>query len=316
MKSRLLAVPLIVVSLLLPSSPARACSLCACGDPMLAASDPAAMNGTLRLQLDTEYQRIRAGTEGVPGSTDELTQWSYRLNAVFKPADSLALSVTLPIVTKSMHTLDGGMDMPTSKLTRFGDVELAARYGALRWASLGTGRVQELAVTAGASLPTGDYQATVDGALVDPHGQVGSGSYGPFVGLSYLLEQGSWLAFASASWRHRTETTYFDTSSYRFGAALLWSVHAQYRPARAIAIDLGVDGRYARADRATDVSGNVVSPVENTGGTVLSAAPGIYVNARGGAWLFVRAQIPFVKSLRGEQDVLPSFTTGVQLQAL
>jgi hypothetical protein len=36
----------------------------------------------------------------------------------------------------------------------------------------------------------------------------------------------------------------------------------------------------------------------------------------GGLWLFVRGQIPVVKSLRGEQDVLPSFTTGLQFQVL
>jgi hypothetical protein len=33
-------------------------------------------------------------------------------------------------------------------------------------------------------------------------------------------------------------------------------------------------------------------------------------------WLFVRGQIPFYKNLFGEQNVLPSFTTGIQWQAL
>jgi len=33
-------------------------------------------------------------------------------------------------------------------------------------------------------------------------------------------------------------------------------------------------------------------------------------------WLFVRGQIPFVKGLRGEQDVLPSFTTGLQFEVM
>jgi hypothetical protein len=51
---------------------ARACSICGCGDPLLAASDPAAITGRLRLQADTEYLRIDAGTDGRPGYTDEL----------------------------------------------------------------------------------------------------------------------------------------------------------------------------------------------------------------------------------------------------
>jgi len=39
-------------------------------------------------------------------------------------------------------------------------------------------------------------------------------------------------------------------------------------------------------------------------------------NAYRGMWLFVRGQIPFVKGLRGEQDVLPSFTTGLQFEVM
>jgi hypothetical protein len=77
-----------------------------------------------------------------------------------------------------------------------------------------------------------------------------------------------------------------------------------------------VDGRYAAKDRATGTDGVVDDAVVNTGGTVLSAAPGVYFNAIGTAWIFVRAQIPFYKSLHGEQDVLPSVVTGIQLQVL
>jgi hypothetical protein len=182
---------------------------------------------------------------------------------------------------------------------------------------LGVGRVQEAAVTVGTSVPTGNYNAkAADGSLIDPHGQLGTGAWGPFVGLHYRFEQGNWLAFALASYRWRSEASYFDGSKYQFGGAVLWSVHGQYQPTRSVALDLGVDGRYAGADRATDSSGVVDIAVVNTGGTLLSAAPGVYVKASGPLWLFVRGQIPFYKSLFGEQDVLPSFTAGVQYQVL
>ena len=58
-----------------PRAPARCVG---CGCPLLASSDPAAINGGLRLQLDAEYLRIDAGTDDRPGYTDQLTQWSYR----------------------------------------------------------------------------------------------------------------------------------------------------------------------------------------------------------------------------------------------
>jgi hypothetical protein len=318
MKLRHIVVPsLTVLPILLFAPLARACSVCGCGDPLLTASDPAAITGRLRLQVDTEYLRVNAGTDGQPGYTDKLTQWSYRLNAVYRPLDDLAFTVTLPVVSKTIHTVGGGLDVTSSDLTGFGDIDVAARYTSWRSVSLGVGRVQEVAFTLGSSVPTGNHDAkTVDGSLIDPHGQLGTGGWGPFVGLHYHLEQGSWLAFAAASYRLRTEATYFDGSKYKFGDAFLWSVHGQYHPTRRVAIDLGVDGRYAVADRATDPSGVVDASVVNTGGTVLSAAPGVYFNATGPLWLFVRGQIPVYKNLLGEQDVLPSFTTGFQYQVL
>jgi hypothetical protein len=85
---------------------------------------------------------------------------------------------------------------------------------------------------------------------------------------------------------------------------------------RSLALDLGLDGRYAKADRFTDVDGTVTPAAGNTGGTILSVAPGVYFNAVGGLWLFVRGQVPAYKSLFGQQDVKPSVITGAQFQVL
>jgi hypothetical protein len=295
---------------------ARACSVCGCGDPLLTASDPAAITGQLRLQLDTEYLRVDAGTDGQPGYTDKLSQWSYRFNAVYRPIEDLSLTATVPLVSKAIRTVGGGTEVTNSDLTGLGDVELGARYAFWRSVDFGIGRVQELAVSGGSALPTGRHEdRAADGSLLDPHGQLGTGGWGPFAGAHYRFEQADWLAFASLSYRIRTQGSYFDGSRYKFGDAVLWSVHGQYRPLRRVALDLGLDGRHARADRAVDPDGTVVSAVENTGGTVVSVAPGVYLNAFGGLWLFVRGQVPVYKRLFGEQDVLPSVTTGFQLQA-
>jgi hypothetical protein len=306
---------------------ARACSVCGCGDPLLSASDPAAITGQLRLQIDTEYLRVDAGTEGNDAATDKLTQWSYRVNAVYRPFEALSLTATVPLVSKSIRTVDAASSTTMSSLSGLGDVELGARYAVWTQVNVGARRVQELALSAGTTLPTGKKDAfTTDPVsqmrlLIDPHGQVGTGGWSPFAGAHYRYEEGDWLGFASASYRIRTEASYFDSSKYKFGDALLWSVHGQYRPLRRLALDLGLDGRYAKADSATVLSdvprkGLVRVPaVDNTGGTVLSLAPGVYYNAVGGLWLFVRGQVPVYKDLFGRQDVLPSATTGFQFQA-
>ncbi len=297
--------------------PARACSVCGCGDPLLASNDPAAITGALRLQLDTEYLRIDAGTDGQPGHTDQLTQWSYRLDAVYRPVEPLSLSATIPLVDKSIRTVGSGTSVTGSSLTGLGDVEVAARYAFWTSVDFGLRRVRELAVSAGSALPTGRYDAkAADGNLVDPHGQLGTGGWGPFAGLHYRHEQGDWMGFASVSYRLRTEATYLDHSRYKFGDAALWSIHGQYRPAARLALDLGLDGRYAAADRAVDADGAVTARVGNTGGTVLSLAPGLYFNAVGPAWLFVRSQFPVYQHLLGDQSVKPSYLAGFQYQVL
>jgi hypothetical protein len=236
--------------------------------------------------------------------TDQLTQWSFRLNGVYRPTETLSLTATLPVVSKVMNMVGGGTSERTSDATGLGDVEIGARYALWRAVNLGVGRVQEFAVTAGTSLPTGASDVKADGIRIDEHGQPGTGAWGPFAGLHYRFEQGSWLGLATVAGRVRTENSH----QYQYGSAALWSVHGQYFPTRRLALDLGVDGRYAAADRAAGET------VVNTGGTVLSLAPGVYFRAVGGAWLFVRGQIPVYKDFFGVQDQLPSFTTGVQYQ--
>ena len=303
------------------SGRAKACSLCGCGDPLLAASDPAAITGKLRLQIDTEYIRVDAGTENQPGFTDQLTQWAYHFNAVYRPISRLSLMAVLPILDKSIRTEGPNIDQSDSNLAGLGDFELLGRYAVWRRLSLVDRRVQEVAFSLGSALPTGSNDAKTRDATgtvvpVDPHGQLGTGGFGPLVGLHYRFEQADWLAFADVSYRFRTQGSYFDGSKYKFGYAALWSLHGQYRVLVPLAVDLGIDGRYAFADRSTDPNGVADDSVVNTGGTVISAAPGIYCNAVGSLWLFARAQIPVYQHLHGQQDVKASFAMGLQYQVL
>ena len=82
-------------------------------------------------------------------------------------------------------------------------------------------------------MPTDRANAAVsDGGqriLVDPHAQLGTGAWGPFLGLHDRFEQGDGSLFANLAYRWRTTGTYFDGSTYKFGDALLSSLHSQYR---------------------------------------------------------------------------------------
>jgi hypothetical protein len=312
-RSTALALGALALALTFRAAPARACSICGCGDPLLAANDPAAITGGLRLQLDTEYLSMTSASEST-GASDELTQWSYRLDAVWRPAPSVSLHAVLPLVSKTLRTTSGGALLEGSTLTGLGDAELGGRWAFWSRVNFGARRVQEAALSAGSSLPTGQNDARgPSGAVVDPHGQLGTGALGPFAGLHYRYEQGDWSAFASLSYRLRLEGSYPEGLRYKFGDAVVWSLHGQYQAAKWLSLDLGLDARHAAPDRARE-DGAPAATVENTGGTVIALAPGVYARTVGDLWLFARAQVPVVKRLTGVQDVLPTFTMGVQLQ--
>jgi len=298
----------VLTALALAAGPTRAaaCSLCACGDPLLTATDPAAIGGKLRLQLDAEYTRMTAGNEADPTATDELRQWSARFNLVYRPVEPLTLSLTVPVVNKVMDMTGPGMKMRMSDQTGLGDMELAARWALWTGVDFGARRAQELALSAGTSLPTGPYKdKDAAGDLIDPHGQVGTGGWGPFLGAHYRLEQGDWSAFASFSGRLRTESSL----GYKVGNATLWSAHGQWLAVRWLALDIGIDGRWAARDRQDGAT------VDNTGGTVLTLAPGAFARLGGGVWFFLRGQIPFYRNLYGEQTVGATVVSGLQYQA-
>ncbi|HZZ83713.1 MAG TPA: transporter [Anaeromyxobacteraceae bacterium] len=283
---------------------ARACSVCGCGDPQLEANDPAATSGRFRLQLESQYLTVTSGTEGAPGLTDHLTQYTLRADAVYGPTDRLSLMVQVPLVRKELSTTGQGADRPTSSLSGLGDVELGARYSLFSRVDFGRRQRQELAVSAGTSLPTGANDGRMGGARVDEHGQVGTGSFGPYAGLHYAFSRGDWDAFATLSLRAHTTSSF----GYQYGQALLWSLHAQYQAAPRLVLSAGIDGRNAWADLDHGAA------VDDTGGLLLAAAPAAWFNVAGGFWLGARAQLPFYSRLRGEQSVGPTVMAGLQYQ--
>lgn len=287
---------------LLLAGPARACSVCGCGDPLLSAGDPAALSGILRLGLETEYLHVTAANEEAPALTDALDQYTLRLSGVYSPTPELSLILLLPLMRKDLRTAG----VTASDLTGLGDVELGARYTLLDLPDFARARRQSLAVSLGTSIPTGLRAAEVNGIPVDEHGQLGTGAWGPYAGVHYRWEERAWTLFASLSGRLRTT----NAEGYQYGDALLWSAHAQLWADTRLALDAGVDGRWAAADARDGAA------VVATGGLLLAAAPGVYWNVSGPFWLSARAQIPFFTHLYGIQTVGPTVVAGLQVQIL
>ncbi len=286
-------------------APARACSVCGCGDPLVGVGQVAGPAGQFGLELDGQYLSMKAGGEE-PGSLDVLDQWSLLLTASYTPVANLNLVVTLPWVWKGMTMqMADGSTMQTSNLNGFGDMQVGARWFFWEDVDLGARTRQTLSVSAATFIPTGNNSAVdAEGVRVDEHGQIGTGGWGPNVGLFYRFQGDAWSAYAGVWGLYRTTNSY----GYRFGPALLWTAAGQWSPLEWLSVALGVDGRTAGSDVLDGAD------VENTGGLVLAAVPVVYARVLPSTWLVARAQLPFATALNGIQTVGPVFTAGLRYE--
>lgn len=305
-----LLVPLAAAALA-AAAPARACSVCAAGDPLVAAGDAAPTARELWTALEAEWLTASAAMDapGMDGMIEEVDQGSLRVLAVYSPVARVNAVLTVPLVQKRVSATGAGMDHAEEVQTGLGDVELGARWFVLDRTSFAAMRHHSVALSAGTSFPTGNDDAEdASGQLLDQHSQLGTGGWGPYAGVMYRLEQSRWHAYASFTGRWRSE----NARAYRYGASLHWSVTAQRElgDSGRFVVGLGIDGREAAPDREDGAD------VAHTGGLVLAASPEVHVQLRGSWWLTARAQLPFATDLRGIQDVGPTFSAGVQVRAL
>jgi hypothetical protein len=289
----------------LAAPPALACSVCACGDPLVGVGQVSGPAGQFGLELDGQWLSMTAGGEE-PGTLDQLNQWSLLLTASYTPVKDLNLVVTLPWVWKEMTMqMEDGTTMPSSNLNGFGDLQFGLRWFFWEDIDLGNRTRQTLSVSASTSAPTGsDSAVDADGVRIDQHGQIGTGGWGPNLGLFYRIQGEAWSGYAGAWGLYRTQ----NSSGYRFGEALLWTATGQYQAADWLAVALGIDGRVAASDADAGAT------VENTGGFVLTAVPAVYARIFPGGWLLARAQLPIATALNGTQTVGPVVTVGLRYE--
>jgi hypothetical protein len=294
-----------IAAAFLAAPPALACSVCACGDPLVGVGQVSGPAGQFGLELDGQWLSMTAGGEE-PGTLDQLNQWSLLLTASYTPVKDLNLVVTLPWVWKEMTMqMQDGTTMPSSSLNGFGDLQLGLRWFFWEDIDLGNRTRQTLSVSASTSAPTGNDSAVdADGVRIDQHGQIGTGGWGPNLGLFYRIQGEAWSGYAGAWGLYRTENSH----GYRFGEALLWTATAQYQAADWLAVALGIDGRVAASDADAGAT------VENTGGFVLTAVPAVYARIFPGGWLLAKAQLPIATALNGTQTVGPVVTVGLRYE--
>lgn len=296
-----LLVPAALFGGLLAPAAALACSVCGCGDPLVAAGDAMPVSGNFRVALEAEGLTATAASDEDPIATESVTQYTLKPVAVYSLLGRLNLVLQVPVVRKDW-ALSGGAEPESHDGIGLGDLDLGARYFVWQHTDMAAGRRQNAAVTAGTSLPTGSNNAQENGARIDDHAQLGTGSFGPYAGLLYSFHQDPWNASVNVSGRLHTANGY----GYRYAPALMWTARGTFRPWERLAFSVALDGRLAGRD---DLGGE---EQVNTGGLVLAATPGVSVGIAGDLWLHAQAQVPVYTALSGTQSVGPVFAVSLQ----
>jgi len=296
------------VLLLAAAPPARACSICRCGDPTFnALGTDVYKEGAFRVSLDWERfdkEQGLFGEEEAPAAAAKHggEESPAGREAVLENRFTTALSYTFGeravavarIPWSSRETSETGIGS-TGTSRDLADPEL---YALVRlWSSEftgGLGRRAWISALGGVKTAWGKNDLTQGGERLDEHLQPGTGSTDWFGGLSsvYLLDSRSSL-FGSAQLR-RTGTNDFG---YRYGASTLLNLGYERKVGRIW--DGAVELNFRNTDRdRIDADGTLDL---NTGGKLLYVTPRVIVDLGKGVVGRLAVQVPVYKDLNGDQ---------------
>ena len=289
--------------LLIPGTPAHACSMCRCGDPTFNAlgTDVYYKGDAFRVALDWERFDKQQGIlpeEGAapvkeaaagPGHESQVeNRFTTALSYTFR--DRVVAVARIPFTSREITDSegrtahDGVSDPELYALVRLWSSEFAPGLGRRTWIS----------VLGGVKTAWGQNDAATGGARLDEHLQPGTGSTDWFGGLSgvYLFNSRSSF-FASAQYRN-TGTNGFG---YKYGNIAMANAGYEHKVGRRFDGVLELNFRDAGRDR-TDASG-FLDP--NTGGSLLYLSPRLIVDLNKGLVGRLSVQIPVADGLNGDQ---------------
>lgn len=290
-----------LLALLVASGDATACSQCMCGTPFPAG----VMGGVVPMQftygLEDRYLSKSNALDEAPGT--ELER-EHRLSAfaLWRPHARLALVGRLPYAMKEITTQPTGGAESVERSHGLADAELLTMVGV---AQTNGERPLALGLVAGFTAPTGANELENDiGERLDAHLQPGTGAWSGTGGLNLAIStsSGSWEASALG----RLNGT--NVHGYRYGNVLLYNAGFTSRSQHGVRMLLQINGRSAAKDQ---LEGG--GPGENTGGTVLYAAPGARWTTSFGLVLEAAVQVPFAQALYGVQTEHTTARLGVAL---
>jgi hypothetical protein len=294
-RSRYASLILAVIISCLGSQSAFACASCGCGDNTLTATGvERPYRNRIRVLLEERYGSLVLGDDATGEHTTFLRQ---SLAASWSPQKRVTIALVVPWMTSWIRRAG----VPRSTVTGLGDVELAGRVVLYQEKSFAPHHVLWAGV--GLKFPTGRESRDTNGFPVDSDDRPGSGSWDPYLGVTYGWFSGELFSFfASASGRLTTHG--FD--SYLRGATIGGTAVLQLQPWSWGALQLGADLLWERADYLGN--GNLVP---NSGGTTGFLVGAFLANPWRDLLLRVVVDAPVITVMQGTQSVGPQVTLQV-----
>jgi hypothetical protein len=291
------------------AGPASACSVCQAGDSIFSsgAAGPRA-GGSVSLYL--EYQGYRKASGLAPEEPGEAVEAGNEVNRgrqlgaqlTWGVSDRWSLSAQIPFKSNFIRERPDEGARGNSRLTGLGDLSFTADY--VLWRDRDVLPAQWLALRWFGKAPTGDDRERTD-LRIDPHLQLGTGSWdlGAGLGWGYRMEWGS--LYASALYRMNRA----GANRYEYGDVVLANVAIETPIGTLTGLSsaesntVGVELNYRHARR--DDFGS--SAYRDSGGSVLYVTPSLRIRVPG----FVAERTPSLRfavqlplgqgGLRGEQ---------------
>jgi hypothetical protein len=315
----------------------QACSVCGCGDPLASSGSAHPLAGAWRIDFENIYLNASAASDNPFDTTqiESLTQLNLNTTISYNPTSDITVSVMVPLVNK-FWTLQAG-DAPvvqgatiadTGTNFGLGDINVGARYFFWQETDFKNKTHQALALSFGSYLPTGgtNLYSPITGGPIDTHAQLGTGSFGLYLGLLYNHVWDGFTLSANANVVYHTTAYTTNTASpvyeYTFGTSYTGGISGTLKVADPIAAALAVEGRYTNPDTepnpyfsnadGSTAAGQTTWFTPNTGGTVIDLSPALYWNATGDAVIYGKVQIPVVTVFNGTQTLSPTYIFGTQ----
>ena len=293
---RIAALPITIISAVLTTQGAYACSACGCSLSSDWASQGLAASGGWRMdaRLDFfEQDQLRAGTDAVVRGSlavpndREVQQYTINRNYMFgvdySANKNWGLNVSLPWFDRSHATIaPGDTEISTSHDRGIGDLRILGRY-------TGFDAQRTTGIEFGLKLPTGDFSERFmsgpqQGQLVDRGLQLGTGTTDLLIGAYHFgaLSE-DWGYFAQALLQQPLNSR----EGFKPGTGLNLNVGLRYTASATWVPQLQINTRVEKRERGENAD------IENSGATLVYLSPGITWNLshRFSAYGFVQAPL-------------------------